>query len=238
VHVVCSDVLLEIPVPMLGRSILLYTELPHYRPEARSTPPARPSNSRAGAGCVSQQSGAADGNYDNWQGESSRPPTGCRGDFAATVIEVFDVVKEGAGGAPIIDITSLFHDQSTHRFRPRVQAPIAWQKSNVRAFVIRNVRAFPRNIAIGLYQTWIPMRRIAQPPKDQDPPAGPGLGFSFKTIFCCCRKADGGSLRDERVGYFSLPFNDYSTAAPCGQQSCHHTLSAGEEGSRRCVSNR
>jgi len=81
-----------------------------------------------------------------------------------------------------------------------------------RRSLVRSVRAFPRNIAIGFYQTWVPDEKdLLKPSKGEDPPPA-ALGFSFKTNFLLLpEKPMLARCEDERVGFFSLPFNDYST---------------------------
>jgi hypothetical protein len=79
--------------------------------------------------------------------------------------------------------------------------------------LVRGVRAYPTNVEIGYYQTWLPDEKDLLKPSDgQDPPA-PALGFEFRTNFMLLpEKPAAIRCEDERVGYFSIPFNDYSTA--------------------------
>ena len=109
VHVVCSDVLLEIPAPMLGRSILVYTEFAALSTGGSEYAPGSAIDSRVVRWRrFGNKVALMTVNYDNWAGESSALQRGVEAVSLPTVIEVFDVVKEGAGGAPVIDITSLF----------------------------------------------------------------------------------------------------------------------------------
>ena len=128
------------------------------------------------------------------------------------MIAVFDVVKEGAGGAPIIDITSLFTTNPPAGFALEFKRHYRMAQVDGRRSIIRSVQAFPKNIAIGFYQTWIPEEKdLLKPPKGEDPPPA-ALGFSFKTnLLLLPEKPMLPRCEDERVGYFSIPFNDYST---------------------------
>ncbi len=128
------------------------------------------------------------------------------------MIDVFDVVKEGEGGAPIIDITSLFTTNVPRGFALDFMRHYRMAQVDGRRSLIRNVRAFPSNVEIGYYQTWVPDEKdLLKPSGDEDPPPA-GLGFAFKTNFLLLpEKPMMGRCEDERVGFFSVPFNDYST---------------------------
>src|SRR5262245_26511978 len=213
VHVVCSDVQLEIPVAMLGRSILVYTEFAALSTGGSEYAPGSAIDSRAVRFIrVGSKVALLTVNYDNWAGESAALQQGVDAITLPTVIDIFDVINEGAGGAPIIDITSLFTTNAPKSFALEFKRHYRMAQVDGRRSMVRSVRAFPRNIAIGFYQTWIPDEKdLLKPPKDQDPPPG-ALGFSFKTNFLLLpEKPMQGRCEDERVGYFTVPFNDYST---------------------------
>ena len=128
------------------------------------------------------------------------------------MVAVFDVVKEGAGGAPVIDITPLFTTNPPAGFALEFKRHYRMAQVDGRRSLVQNVRAFPNNIAIGFYQTWIPEEKdLLKPPKGEDPPPA-ALGFSFRAnLLLLPDKPMLPRCEDERVGYFSLPFNDYST---------------------------
>ena len=91
--------------------------------------------------------------------------------------------RRAQGGAPIIDITSLFTTNSPTGFALEFKRHYRMAHVDGRRSLIRNVRAFPKNIAIGFYQTWVPDEKdLLKPPKDEDPPPA-ALGFYFKTNF-------------------------------------------------------
>lgn len=213
VHVVCSDILLEIPAPMLGRSVLLYTEFAALSTGGSEYAPGSAIDSRVVRWLrFGNKVALLTANYDNWAGESAALQQGVEAVSLPTVIEVFDVVKEGPGGAPVIDITSLFTTNPPTGFALEFKRHYRMARVDGRRSMVRSVRAFPRNIAIGFYQTWIPDEKdLLKPPKDEDPPPA-GLGFSFRTNFLLLpEKPMSPRCEDERVGYFSIPFNDYST---------------------------
>ena len=213
VHVVCSDVLLEIPAPMLRRSFLAYTEFAALSTGGAEYAPGSAIDSRVMQWVrIGNKVALATVNYDNWAGESTALQRGVAAVTLPTVVELFDVVKEGAGGAPVIDITSLFTTHPPAGFALEFKRHYRMAHVDARRSMIRSVRAFPKNIAISFYQTWIPEERdLLKPPKGQDPPPA-ALGFLFSTnILLLPEKPMLARCEDERVGYFSLPFNDYSS---------------------------
>jgi hypothetical protein len=213
VHVVCSDVLLEIPAPMLDRSILFYTEFAALSTGGSEYAPGSAIDSRVMRWWrVGSKVALITASYDNWAGESSALQRGVEDVSLPTVVAVFDVVKESAGGAPIIDITSLFTTNPPAGFALEFKRHYRMAHVDGRRSMVQSVRAFPRNIAFGFYQTWIPEEKdLLKPPKGEDPPPA-ALGFSFRTnLLLLPEKPMLARCEDERVGYFSLPFNDYST---------------------------
>lgn len=213
VHVDCSNVLLEIPVPMLNRGILFYTEFAALSTGGSEYAPGTAIDSRAGRWArYGNRVALLTVNYDNWAGESAELQRGIDAIALPTVIAVFDVVKEGAGGAPIIDITSLFTTNVPKGFALDFKRHYRMAHVDGQRSLVRSVRTFPQNIQIGFYQTWVPEEKdLLNPPKDQDPPPA-ALGFSFKTNFLLLpEKPMLARCEDERVGFFSIPFNDYST---------------------------
>ena len=213
VHVVCSNVLLEIPAPMLNRSILVYTEFAALSTGGSEYAPGSAIDSRVVRWVrIGSKVALMTANYDNWAGESSALQRGVDAVSLPSVVAVFDVIKEGAGGAPVIDITPLFTTNPPAGFALEFKRHYRMAQVDGRRSMVRSVRAFPNNIAIGFYQTWIPDEKdLLKPPKDEDPPPAM-LGFYFRTNFLLLpEKPMLARCEDERVGYFSLPFNDYST---------------------------
>lgn len=214
VHVMCSDVLLEIPTPMLGRSILVYTEFSGLSSGGAEYAPGSAVDSRI---VRWQRFGSKvvllTANYDNWAGESPELQQGISDVSLPTVIDVFDVIEEGEGGAPIINITSIFTTSVPTGFALDFKRHYRMVHVDGRRSIVQNVRAFPQNIAIGFYQTWTPDEKdLLKPSKGEDPPPST-LGFSFMTnLLLLPEEPMQVRCEDDRVGYFSIPFNDYSTS--------------------------
>ena len=213
VHVDCSNVLLEIPPSMLNKSMLFYIEFSALSTGGSEYAPGSAIDSRVvrwvryGSKIALQIT-----RYDNWAGDSSALQQGIDAVSLPTVIEVFDIIREGADKAPIIDITSLFTTHVPRGFALEFMRHYRMARVDGGRSLVRNVRVFPKNIAIGFYQTWTPDEAdLLKPDKDQEPPPAT-LGFSFKAnLLLLPDKPMTGRCEDERVGYFTSPFNDYST---------------------------
>jgi hypothetical protein len=213
VHVDCSNVLLEIPPAILGRSILEYTEFAALSTGGSEYAPGSAIDSRVVRWeHFGSKVALLTVNYDNWGGESAALNRALEEVSLPTVIHVFDVVKFGAGGAPIIDITALFTTDVPKGFALEFKRHYRMAHVDGKRSLVRSVHTYPKNIEIGYYQTWTPDEKdLLKPAGDQDPPPAT-LGFRFKTNFLLLpEKPMAPRCEDERVGYFSLPFNDYST---------------------------
>jgi len=213
VHVVCSDVLLEIPVAMLGRSVLVYTEFAALSTGGAEHAPGSAIDSRVMRWeRLGNKVALMTVNYDHWAGGSEALQRGIEAISLPTMVAVFDVVREGAGGAPVVDITPLFTTNPPSGFALEFKRHYRMAHVDAHRSLVRSVRAFPTNIQIGFYQTWIPdTADLLKPPKDQEAPPS-GLGFSFNTNFLLLpRQPMMGRCEDERIGYFTDPFHDYST---------------------------
>jgi hypothetical protein len=73
------------------------------------------------------------------------------------------------------------------------------------------VKAFPQNIDIRFYQTWVPDPAELFKPGD-DEKRTTSLGFIFHTsLHVLPEQPMQGRYWDDRVGYFNVPFDDYGT---------------------------
>jgi hypothetical protein len=145
---------------MLDRSILVYTSSPLCRPH-RSTPRFGHRQPRGALDRYGNKVALANVKYDNWAGDSAALQRAIEEISLPTVIDVFDVVKEGEGGAPIIDITSLFTTNVPEASRSISCGTIAW-RGGWPALPHPQRRAFPSNVEIGYYQTWVPDEKTCQ----------------------------------------------------------------------------
>jgi hypothetical protein len=213
VHVVCSNVQLEIPPAMLNRPILVYTEFSALSTGGSEHAPGSAIESRPVRWVrIGNKVALVTERYDSWAGDSPALQKGVEAISLPDVIDAFDVLREGAGGAPVIDITSLFTTRPPAGFALDFKRHYRMARVDGSRSLVRSVRTFPSNIAIGFYQTWVPEELdLLKPGKDQDAPP-PSVGFQFTTNFLLLpERPMDARCEDERVGYFSIPFDDYGS---------------------------
>ena len=212
VHLDCDRVLLEIPPAILGRDMLVSTEF-----AALSTGSAEfaPGTSVSNHLIRWHQRGSRIygeiPRYDAWAKDSSLQE-GIEAASLPTVEGAFDVVAEGEGGAPIVDITPLFTTQVPAGFGLEFMRHYRMAQVDPKRSYVYGVRAFPTNIQFGFYQTWVADRQeLLKPSKGQDPPPAE-IAFSFRaSLLLLPEKPMAGRCEDPRVGFFSVPFDDYAT---------------------------
>lgn len=139
----------------------------------------------------------------------------------AAIIKSFDVAAYAEDGAAVIDVTGLFTDDVAE-FSPKIQLRDVQRIDKSRTF-IESVKTFPRNIETRVIATFSKTpRNPFQPPQPQPrrgPPAprrsDPSLGsVTVELHHSMVRLPDDPMmprLWDERVGFFSEGFEDYSS---------------------------
>lgn len=212
VHVVCDHVLWEIPLKMLGRDMLVNTEFAALSTGSDYVAPGSVVDSRV-VRWVRRGNKVYLENvrYEMWAPNMANLQRGVEEASLRTVVRAFDAVAEGADGAPIIDVTGLFATDVPDGFGREYKQHFRMTGVDPKRSYIQSVKAFPRNIEIRFYQTWIP------DPKEflrstEDDPIPSGLGFIFHTsMLLLPDQPMVGRYYDERVGYFATPFDDYGT---------------------------
>jgi len=182
VHQRCGHVLYEIPPVMLGRVMLISTEFAALKSREGDT----------------QTAGRfADTHMVRWvrrgdqvqlqlvqfdlRADAARGPPFERGRmYRGVLIRSFDVLSEGAGGAPVIDVTSLvFFDipaGSTQEFRRRFRM----MQPNAQRSYIDRIKVFPQNIEVRFTQTWTANpEEFAKQSESSDNALPPSMEFMF-----------------------------------------------------------
>ena len=216
VHQRCGHVLYEIPPIMLDRVMLISTEFAALRErEGDAQTSGRSADTRLVRWVrrgdqvqlqLVQFDRRADGGLGLTRAVGQMSP--------GFLIRSFDVLSEGADGAPVIDVTSLvFSDLPTgfaQEFRRRFRmAQVDSQRS-----YIESVKVFPQNIEVRFSQTWIPNPEdVGKQPESGDSPVPQSMGFLFQaSMLLLPEQPMQGRYADSRVGYYSEPFNDYGTS--------------------------
>jgi hypothetical protein len=128
------------------------------------------------------------------------------------VLGAFDVVAQGEGGAPIVDITPLFTTAVPAGFGLEFMRHYRMAGVDPKRSYVYGVRAFPTNIMVGTSQTWVADRQDLLKPATGESPPPAEITFSFRTsLLLLPEKPMTGRCEDPRVGYFSVPFDDYAT---------------------------
>jgi uncharacterized protein DUF4953/uncharacterized protein DUF5117/uncharacterized protein DUF5118 len=212
VHVVCDHVLWEIPLKMLGRDMLVNTEFAALSTGSDYVAPGSVVDSRV-VRWVRRGNKVYLENvrYEMWAPNMANLQRGVEEASLRTVVRAFDAVAEGADGAPIIDVTGLFATDVPEGFGREYKQHFRMTAVDPKRSYIQSVKAFPRNIEIRFYQTWIPDAREFLRSTEDDPIPS-ALGFIFHTsMLLLPDEPMVGRYYDERVGYFATPFDDYGT---------------------------
>lgn len=213
VHLDCDRVLLEIPPAVLGRDILVSTEFAALSTGSSEFAPGTSVSNRV---VRWRQRGyrlyAELPRYDAWAKDSPNLRVGIEEAALPTLLGAFDVVAQGEGGAPIIDITPLFTTMVPPAFGLDFMRHYRMAGVDPKRSFVYGVRAFPTNIQFGFYQTWVPDRQeLLKPAAGQDP-APAEIAFAFRTNLLLLPETPmTGRCEDPRVGFFSVPFDDYAT---------------------------
>ncbi len=123
------------------------------------------------------------------------------------LIRSFDVLSEGADGAPVIDVTSLVFSDLPTGFAQEFRRRFRMGQVDPQRSYIESVKVFPQNIEVRFSQTW------TANPEDLAESGAPIMGFLFQaSMLLLPEQPMQGRYADPRVGYYSEPFNDYGTS--------------------------
>lgn len=214
VRIACDHVLFEIPPAMLNKDMLINTEFAALSTGSDYVAPGSVVDSRVvrwvrrGAKVYLENV-----RYEMWASNMENLQRGVEQASLRTVIKAFDSVAEGADGAPIIDVTGLFATDVPDGFAREFKQHFRMNSVDPKRSYVESVKAFERNIEVRFYQTWVPDAKEANKPVPEgDDPLPPALGFIFHTsMLLLPEEPMKGRYADARVGYFSVPFDDYGT---------------------------
>jgi hypothetical protein len=214
VHQRRGHVLYEIPRTLLNRAMLINTELKALRERKHD---AYTSGRFADARMVRWVRRGDQVHLESIRFEkradSERDSMNANGRASTDfVLRSFDVLDEGAEGAPIIDVTSLFlldlptgFTQEIRRFR--------MDRADLERSFVETVKVFPQNIEVKFSQTWnASPADLAKQPTSEEDALPPNMKFLFQaSMFLLPEQPMQGRYADDRVGYFSVPFYEYGS---------------------------
>ncbi len=214
VHVICDHVMFEIPAKMLNRDMLLNTEFAALSTGSDFVAPGSVVDNRV-IRWVRRGNKLYLENvrYEMWAQNMSSLQRGVESASLRTVIKAFDIIMEGPGNAPVIDITAFFVSEVPDGFALEFMQYFHMNAVDPKRSFIESVKAFPQNIDIRFQQTWVPsateLRKQVEDESDRVPST---LGFIFHTSWLLLPEEPmDPRFADDRVGYFSVPFDDYGT---------------------------
>ena len=216
VHAECDRVLLEIPPELFDRDILVYTEFAEVWATDSDIVPGAVADNRMMRwrryGSVMHLE------VMDFQMRPGRAPALERSVQAAQLgylYRSFPILGEGAGGAPIVDATPLFVADAP-AFAFDLKQRFHMVRTDQQRSYVQRVKVFPSNIQVRFFQTWLPdPKQLFRPPSEGQPQIPPSVQFVFTTnMLLLPREPLRGRYWDARVGYFSVPFDDYGGELP------------------------
>ncbi len=212
VHVVCERVLLEIPHAMLSRDILANTEFAALSTGSDFVAPGSAVDNRViRLTRLGNKVYLEDVRYEIWARKESNLQRGVEAASLRPALRAFEIIREGKGGAPIIDITGILVSEVPAGFALDLMKQFHMRMVDPRRSYVQSVKVFPENIDIRFYQTWVPDPEELFKAGEEEKRAI-SAGFVFQTsLHLLPEHPMQGRYWDERVGYFAVTFDDYGT---------------------------
>ena len=212
VHVICDRVIFEIPPAGFNRDLLVNTEFAALSTGTDFVAPGSLVDNRV-VRLIRRGSKIQleDVRYEILAQTQPNLQRGVEAASLRTVIRVFDVIGEGSGGAPQIDVTGIFTSEVPAGFALDLMRHFHMRAVDPKRSYVQTVKAFPGSIDVRFYQTWMAdPTELRKATDDEDRP--PTLGFIFHaSILALPQVPMRGRYADDRVGYFTVPFDDYGT---------------------------
>jgi Domain of unknown function (DUF5117) len=165
VHVVCDRVMFEIPHNMLDREILANTEFAALSSGSDFVAPGSAVDNRViRLTRLGNKIYLEDVRYQMSAAKQSNVQRGVEAASLRTVIRAFDIIREGKDGAPIIDITGILVNEVPAGFALDLMRQFKMRAVDPRRSYIQTVKAYPENIDIRFYQTWVGTMKTAPLP--------------------------------------------------------------------------
>ena len=213
VHIVCDRVLFEVPPAALGRDILINTEFAALSTGTDFVAPGSVVDNRVVRFIRrGNKLYLEDVRYELWAPQQTNLQRGVEAATLRTVIRTFDIVREGEGGAAVIDITGILVSEVPAGFALDLMRHFKMVAVDPKRSYIESVKVFPQNIDIRYYQSWVADPTELRKASGEDEERKATLGFIFhSSLLLLPQEPMHGRYWDERVGYFAVGFDDYGT---------------------------
>jgi len=221
VHTACDHLLFEIPESVYGRDMLFNTEFAALSGGANLIAPGtlvdnhvvrwvRRGN-KVNLELLQYEIAAGQGEGLERAVEATTLPT---------LLRTFEIVGRGPKGEAIIDVTPLFVSEPPPGFPLGFMKYYGAQQIDPRRSYIDGVKAFPHNVGIRFYQTWVADRsELLRRVEEAEESVVASLGFVFYTnLYLLPDKPMRPRFWDSRVGYFATSFRDYGTGEYGGRE--------------------
>ena len=208
IHIVCDHVLAEIPEEALGQDFLFNTEFAALSTGTDFVAPGSVVDNRVVRFTRrGNKLYLEDVRYELWAPKLSNIQRGVEAASLNSVLRTFDVVRQGAKGASVIDVTGILVGEVPAGFALDLMRHFHMRAVDPKRSYIDTVKAFPGSIDIRFYQTWVAdPAELRKPVAEGEEERRATLGFVFHTSVLLLPEIPmRGRYADERVGYFSVP---------------------------------
>ena len=216
VYVVCDHVLVEIPPDAIGQDFLFNTEFAALSTGTDFVAPGSVVDNRVVRFTRrGNKLYLEDVHYELWAPKQSNIQRGVEAASLNSVLRTFEVIREGKNGAPVIDVTSILVGEVPAGFALDLMRHFHMRAVDPKRSYIDTVKVLPGSVDIRFYQTWMAdPAELRKPVADGEEERRATLGFVFHTsVLLLPEQPMRGRYADERVGFFSVPFDDYGTEA-------------------------
>ncbi|HXX09869.1 MAG TPA: DUF5117 domain-containing protein, partial [Burkholderiales bacterium] len=221
VHTVCDHLLIEIPDSIYGRDMLFNTEFAAVSGGANLIAPGTLVDNHVVRWV--RRGNKVDLEvlqYEIAAGQGEELERAVEATTLPTLLRTFDIVGRGPKGEAIIDVTPLFISEPPPGFGVGFMKYYGTQQIDPKRSYIDSVKAFPRNIGVRFYQTWVSDRSdLLSRVEEAEESVLASLGFVFYSNFYLLPvKPMRPRFWDSRVGYFATSFRDYGTGEYGGKE--------------------
>jgi Domain of unknown function (DUF5117)/Domain of unknown function (DUF5118) len=185
VHTACDRLLFEIPDSVYGKDMLFNTEFAAVSGGANMVAPGTLVDNHVVRWVrLGNEVNLQVEQYEIAAGQGEHIERAVEATTLPTLLRTFEIVGRGLRGEAIIDITPLFVTDPPSGFALGFMKHFGTQQIDPKRSYIDSVKAFPRNVGIRFYQTWVADRsELLGRVQEAEESVIDSLGFVFYTNF-------------------------------------------------------